>query len=233
MTTELDKVSDEFPVEIVPTARLKPHPRNYRAHPDDEVEHLMASVREHGLYRNVVIARDDTILAGHGVVAAMRRLGRETIAVRRLDLDPEDPRAVKVLVADNTIAHLAVVDDRALSELLREIKDSTAEGLLGTGYDDMMLANLVFVTRPEGEITDLDRAAQWVGMPEYDAEGVELKVTVHFRSEQDRAEFARLLGLSLSESRSASTWWPPLERKDDVQSVRFVESGEPEAAVAS
>src|SRR2546430_11899104 len=126
---------------VVPIDMLKPHPRNYRKHPDDELEHIMESIRTHGFYRNIVLAKDGkTILAGHGVVEAARRLGYKEIPAILIDYEPDDPHALKVLVSDNEIAHLAESNDRALTELLREV--ANAGDLLGTGYDEMMLANL-------------------------------------------------------------------------------------------
>ena len=56
-----------YPVEQFSPDQLKPHPRNYRDHPQDQIDHLIQSIRENGFYRNVVVANDNTILAGHGV----------------------------------------------------------------------------------------------------------------------------------------------------------------------
>jgi ParB-like chromosome segregation protein Spo0J len=70
----------ELELETVRLDSLKPHSKNYHYHPDDEIEHIMESVKEHGVYRNIVVAREGTILAGHGVVEAMRRLGIETVS---------------------------------------------------------------------------------------------------------------------------------------------------------
>jgi ParB-like chromosome segregation protein Spo0J len=208
-----------FDVEIVPISSVRPHPRNYRVHPDDQIAHLIESIKENGLYRNIVVARDGTILSGHGVTQAAKKMGLESIPVVRLDLDPSEPRALKVLAGDNEIGHLAEIDDRLLSEILKEVKDSDIEGLLGTGYDEAMLANLVFVTRPESEIQDMDEAAAWVGMPEYEQTQEALKITVSFRNENDRAEFARILNINITE-KTRSSWWPDKE-KDDVSSVKF------------
>ena len=47
-----------FTVEVVDAATLKPHPRNYKAHPDDQLEHIGALLREHGFFKNVVAARE-------------------------------------------------------------------------------------------------------------------------------------------------------------------------------
>ena len=83
--------------ETVPLDSLQDHPRNYREHPDDQLEHLIASIKEQGFYKNVAVARDGTILAGHGVVKAARKMGLEEIPVVRLDLEPDDPKALKLL----------------------------------------------------------------------------------------------------------------------------------------
>src|SRR5262245_55372260 len=83
-----------FETVIVEIATLKRHPKNYREHPPEQIEHLKRSIREHGFYRNVVVARDDTILAGHGVVAAARHLGLKTMPVIRLAIDPDTPAAL-------------------------------------------------------------------------------------------------------------------------------------------
>lgn len=205
-----------FPVEVVAISSLKPHPRNYKAHPQDQIEHLTASIRAHGLYRNIVIARDDTILAGHGVVQAARATGITDVPALRLDLDPHDPRALKVLAGDNEVMHLGENDDRALSELLKEVMRDDPTGLLGTGYDEMMLANLVMVTRPASEIADFDEAAQWAGMPEYENADAALKVIISFRSETDRAAYVEQTHLRI-DKREAKTWttrWPWTDRED-------------------
>ena len=228
-TARKQSVSVSFTPEDVALDDLKPHPRNYQQHPEDELAHIMESIKTHGFYRNVVIARDGTILAGHGVTEAARKLGYTSIPAIRVDYAPDDPRALKLLAGDNEIRHLAEVDDRALTELLRELAElDDLNGLLGTGYDEMMLANLVMVTRPATEIGDLDAAAQWVGMPEYDERGDEkIQLLVNFATEDDRTEFYHLLGLTSDavQSRGAvkSIWWPKPQGRSDLTSLRFTD----------
>jgi hypothetical protein len=130
---------------------------------------------------------------------------------------------LKVLTGDNEISHLSEKNDRLLTELLKEIKDNAEDGLLGTGYDEMMLANLLFVTRPESEISDINEAKEWVGMPEYQEGQETIKIVVSFRNETDRDNFITLIGnpsLSGRNGQTWSLWWPPKE-KDDLSSVRF------------
>lgn len=224
----IQEKAPSFKIEIVPIASLTPHERNYQTHPDDEIEHIIASLKTHGFYRNVVTAQNGTILAGHGVVEASKRLGYTHVPIIRTAYTPDDPYALKLLAGDNEIGHLAERDDRALTELLKELKDM--DELLGTGYDEAMLANLTFVTRPASEIEDLDAAAQWVGMPEYDADGDgRIQIIVNFATEEDRKEFCQLLGLEASkiakEGAGKSIWWPKQE-KHDLASLHFTEREE-------
>lgn len=213
----------EFNTEAVAIAELRDHPRNYRAHPDDQLEHIIESIKEHGFYRNIVVTQDGTILAGHGVVKAARKMGLAEVPVIRLDVDPNSARALKVLTGDNEISHLGEIDDRLLSELLKEVKDIDLTGLLGTGYDEMMLANLIMVTRPANEIRDFNAAAAWVGMPGYDEGDERIKLIVSFRNEQDRKKFMEIINVPKPISTNGDTWsaWWPAKDRDDLSSVRF------------
>jgi ParB-like nuclease domain len=204
----------EMRIEMIAIDRLHPHPQNYRDHPTDQIEHIMQSIIEHGVYRNIVIANDDTILAGHGVWEASRRLELDMVPVHRLDLAPDDPQAIKVLVADNELARFADNDDRALADLLKQIRDDTTFGLVGTGYDDAMLANLVMISRPASEIADLDAAEHWVGMPDYE-EGANLtQLTITFPNEVERERFCHDYDVEI-DRKLATRWvtrWPWTER---------------------
>lgn len=210
--------------EMMSLGELKPHPRNYREHPDDQVEHLVQSIREHGLYRAIVATADGTILVGHGIVKAASKLGIAQVPVLKLNLDPKDPRALKLLAGDNESGHLAEVDDRRLSELLKEVLDSDIEGkLLGTGYDPSMLAGLVMVTRPATEIQGFNEAAEWVGMPEYQPGETSIQLVVTFKTEDDRKAFTDKVGLRVDKivRRTWSARWP-FTVHEDASSLRFV-----------
>lgn len=211
------------PTEMVAIADLRPHPKNYRNHPEEQVRHIAASIRQHGFYRNVVVARDGTILAGHGVVLAARTSKLTHVPVIRVALEHDDPRALKILASDNELGRFAEDDDRKLTELLREIKELDEESLLGTGYDEKQLAALVMVTRPASEIADIDEAAEWVGMPEYhEKDGERFQLVVTFESEAERQRFVREKDITVIKTVGA-TWsarWPAVE-KEDASSLRF------------
>lgn len=217
-----------FPTTEMKLSELRDHPKNYRQHTEDQLAHIKASLTGSGVYRNVVVAKDGTILAGHGVIKAAHQLGMESFPVIQLPLDYDSPDALKVLTGDNEIARMAMQDDRALTELLKEITDkSSIEGLLGTGYDGNMLAALAMVSRPKSEINDIDEAKEWTGMPEFEPQFIPWKLSLCFETEEERKEMIDKLGVIINNGngKTASGWYPP-RPIDDVKSVRFEEEVE-------
>jgi len=206
--------------KLVAVAKLKPHPRNYRGHPQDQVDHIKASIAEHGCYRNIVTAGDWTVLAGHGVVEACSQLGVKKAPVVRLDIEADSPQALKLLTGDNAISGLAMDDDRALTDILKEL--SKEDDLLGTGFNDEQLAALLMVTRTAAEIADYDAAAEWVGMPDYDAGTEVFRLVVSFITQDDRERFVNEGSIEI-DKRSEAVWstrWPWTER-EDLASLKF------------
>lgn len=214
---------DELEAFRVDPAELDDHPRNYREHPDEQVSHIAASLKAFGVYRNVVVSKDNVILAGHGVVKAARAIGLEKIPVRRVDLHSDDPAALKILAGDNELGRFAEQDDRALTEMLKEIADFTDDGLVGTGYDSAMLANLVFTTRTASEIANRNEASEWAGMPSYEPGDDKPKLVLAFDDPADRDELIEQLGIIVSK-KLRGTWsapYPPRE-KEALAANRFV-----------
>lgn len=222
--------------EQVAVEELKPHPRNYKQHPDDQLDHIIASINETGFYRNIVIAEDGTILAGHGVVQAAKKMGMATVPAIRLPLAPDDPRAIKVMVGDNEIGKLAEVNDWQLLDLLSDLGDLDL-GLLGSGFDENMLNGLSYLTSPpdRDQVSKQAIAEQeWAdaGITDYDPSHAHPKVTITFDTEEDRVEFMAQLGVKVTMSKARtnviSFVWPLLETQNDYNSVGFesaVENG--------
>ena len=122
----------------VETQHLRPHPRNAR---NGDIEAIAESLRVNGQYRPIVLAADGTILAGNHTYMAAMSLGWDKIAAVRVDVAPESPEAIRIMLADNRTADLGNYDDGLLAELLANLDE--AEGLMGTGYDDNDLAELL------------------------------------------------------------------------------------------
>ena len=216
--------ADDFRLEVVPLADLHEHPRNYQEHPEDQIAALTTSLLKHGWFKNVVVSYWEdsyTILAGHGISKAARRLELSSAPCRIYDIDPFSGPALEILITDNETPGMAQRDDRALTENLKFIHDAPDASLEGTGFDEMKLANLVAVTRPLGEIKSFNAAAHWVGMPDYEPEDEPLKLTVSFANEEDREAFFQKLEITdervtkpAGRLKSASMWWPVRERED-------------------
>lgn len=230
--TDLERITELIPEEIVPVANLKDHPRNYVEHPPDEIAHIKASIKENSIYKNIVIAEDDTILAGHGVTQACKELGIKEVPVRRLPFPYDHPRALKVLAGDNEIRHLAEIDDRALTNILKDVGFNDPTALMGTGYDEMMVANLDAVTRPPDEIRPHNETDHWVGLPDYEAAKVPFKVIIQCETDEDRQEFLEMIGAkddpsyTMVQTRVAiSMWWPLRTVKADRKNAAWEEEG--------
>jgi hypothetical protein len=206
-----------YPTETVDVSSLTPHPKNYQTHPPDQMRHLMASIKEHGFYRNVVVANDSTILAGHGVVEASKKLKLKSIPVIRMNVKFDDPAAMKVLAGDNEISHLADIDDKSLIDLLNTLND--VSDLLGTGHDEDTLNGLLQKADPSSFIAD-----QWVGMPEFESDDLRpfRQILISFKCQEDVNTFASLLGQLITDV-TRSVWYPEIKNENTKDTVYVVE----------
>ncbi len=117
-------------IEQLAITALRPYERNSRTHSKDQINKVAASIKEFGFTNPVLIADDNTIIAGHGRVEAAKQLGLETVPVLRLaHLTPEQIKAY--VIADNALAELAGWDN---SLLIGELED-----LQLTGFDITLL----------------------------------------------------------------------------------------------
>lgn len=90
----------------VPTADLVPYSRNARTHDDKQLAIIERSLQTFGFTNPVLIDAANTIVAGHGRVAAAKRMGLTHVPAIRIEgLTPDQLRAYRL--ADNRIAELA------------------------------------------------------------------------------------------------------------------------------
>jgi hypothetical protein len=153
-------------------------------------------------------------------------MGKKRVPVIRLPLDPNDVKALAVLTSDNEISNLAEVDDRQLTELLKDLLDINGEGgLLGTGFDEIQLAGLTYITRPKHEIGNKDIAKEWVGMPEYVPEDKVYSLNIRFETESERNELMELIGATLVNKKIGESWaiWWPEKTRRDPSAINFLD----------
>ena len=82
---------------------LRPYAGNARTHSKRQIRQIEDSIRRFGFTNPVLVADDDTILAGHGRVMAARNIGMTRVPTVRLShLNAEERRAY--VLADNKLA---------------------------------------------------------------------------------------------------------------------------------
>jgi len=113
-------------IEKISVDKLIPYARNARTHSDEQVAQIAASIREFGFNNPILIADDNTIIAGHGRVMAARKLGLTDAPCIRLSHLSETQRKAYIL-ADNKLALNAGWENSLLSVELEE--------LIGSGFD--------------------------------------------------------------------------------------------------
>jgi len=136
-------------IEHWPIDKLLPYVRNARQHSDEQIAQIAASIAEFGFVNPILTGADGVLVAGHGRLAAARKLGLPTVPVVVLDhLTPTQRRAL--VLADNRLAELATWDDALLRIELEGLQDDGFDLDL-TGFDADALAELLADEEPQIE----------------------------------------------------------------------------------
>ena len=130
-------------------AELIPFARNSRTHSDEQVAQIAASIREFGWTNPILIDGANGIIAGHGRLAAARKLGIAEVPVVVLDhLTDAQKRAL--VIADNKLALNAGWDFELLENEVRGLDDDGFDLAL-LGFDDAELIKMLSEVEP-GEL---------------------------------------------------------------------------------
>jgi DNA modification methylase len=142
-----------------PIKLLKPDPANPRRHSKKQIRQIAASIKAFGFNVPILIDRDNSVICGHGRLAACCELGWTEVPTLRLDhLTPAQARAF--MIADNRLSEIAVWDDRLLAQQLKNLS------LLGldfnievTGFEmaeiDLRIASLEDLAEHDGDPADV------------------------------------------------------------------------------
>lgn len=139
-------------IETVPTASLKPNPRNARTHSKKQISQISASIQRYGWLVPIIADDANMIAAGHGRWLAAKELCmREVPIIRAKFVSDADRRAFAL--ADNRIASLSGWDEDLLAEELSELfEDGYEIELTGFGAGDIDFA---LVTTDERELNEI------------------------------------------------------------------------------
>jgi len=131
-------------ISRVALTRIVPDPANARSHNAANLDAIEASLRRFGQAEPLVVqAGTLRLIAGHGRLEAMRKLGWTEADVVELEVEGIDAAALSIAL--NRTAELADWDEPALARILAALQDEDA--LLGTGYTDGEVATLLAAAR--------------------------------------------------------------------------------------
>lgn len=128
-------------IEHIDPKELKPHPQNSRVHADEQIQQIVASIRQFGFNSTITIDEDNVILAGHGRTLAAIAAGLEAVpCIRRAGLTDLEKRAF--IIADNQIGLNSEWDDEVLQAELAALVEEGDLDLHEFGIDPGALAEL-------------------------------------------------------------------------------------------
>jgi ParB-like chromosome segregation protein Spo0J len=89
---------------------LKPDPRNPRVHTEKQVRQIDQSIESFGFNVPLLIDDQQQVIAGHGRLKAVRKLGWDTVPAIRLNHLTESQR-MAFLIADNRLTENSSRDE--------------------------------------------------------------------------------------------------------------------------
>jgi DNA modification methylase len=126
-------------IRITPVDQLIPYARNARTHSDEQVAQIAASIAEFGFTNPILTDGERGVIAGHGRLAAARKLGLKEVPVIELGY-LSDAQKKAYILADNRLAMNAGWDDELLKLELAELKDADFDlDLMGFTDDELDL----------------------------------------------------------------------------------------------
>lgn len=130
----------EMQYYLADVSELIPYVRNARTHSEAQVAQIAASIREFGFLSPILVAEDNTILAGHGRLAAAQKLGLKKVpCVKENHLTETQKRAY--IIADNKLSLNAGWDNELLAVELSELEGADFNLDL-LGFDEVELSSI-------------------------------------------------------------------------------------------
>jgi hypothetical protein len=181
--------------------QLLANPLNWRIHPKHQQDAMSGVLQEIGWVQSVIVNRTTgNLVDGHMRVSLALREELASIPVVYVELSPDEEATV--LATLDPLGAAAVTDKEKLAELLQDVSVRSKD-------------LEIFLSRiGSGDGMDRQqRMAEWVGMPEFEQQDKtsEFELVVHFAGEQQREQFAALVGQSIT-AKTNSIWFPAEER---------------------
>jgi DNA modification methylase len=148
VATEIANLLPALAVERVPPRRLASARRNARRHSKRQIAQVAASIREFGFLVPIIVDEANTVIAGHGRLAAAELLDLAEVPIVRIEhLTEAQKRAYRL--ADNRLAELSDWDQEILALELGELDELELEfDLEITGFDTVDVDRLTESPKP-------------------------------------------------------------------------------------
>lgn len=228
--------------ELLPLDRLLPDARNPKRHDPESIKTLASQIQAVGFTNPCLVDEKTRILcAGHRRRLALHWL-RENNFSEPAGVNPgwlvpcrvgtwSDLQALQVLVGDNEDPARIHFDQTALTALISDLAAIGPEAVIGAGYDEARLQELIdglgegVGTPSYGTGAGVDPQAEWEGMPEFVQEDKTAFRTlyVHFGDQEAVEEFMDLIGQSFSPD--AKYIWHPKQEREDFMAFRYAGAG--------
>jgi len=135
-------------------SELIPYINNSRTHSEEQITQIVSSIKEFGFTNPILIDKDNSIIAGHGRLQAVKRLGYEEVPCILISgLTKTQIKAL--IIADNQLALNAGWDLEKLSVEIEGLEEDKFDLSL-LGFEEDFLKDLLFKEN-EG-LTDEDAA---------------------------------------------------------------------------
>jgi hypothetical protein len=164
-TVQTGAVPGSLKIEYRPLESLILFARNPRAHSEEQIAQIAASIKEFGFTNPILLDGENGVIAGHGRLAAARVLGLHKVPCIELGhLTPAQKRSY--LIADNKIAQNSGWNDEFLRLELTDLKELGANLEL-LGFDPMEIADITLGKKASGyRVSARLMNAMYFGVPQ-------------------------------------------------------------------
>ena len=122
-------------------SELIPYINNSRTHSEEQITQIVSSIKEFGFTNPILIGEDNSIIAGHGRLQAVKRLGLEEVPC--ITISGLTKTQIKALIiADNQLALNAGWDLEKLSVEIEGLEDDKFDISI-LGFEDKFLNDLM------------------------------------------------------------------------------------------
>jgi DNA modification methylase len=142
-------------------SELIPYINNSRTHSEEQITQLISSIKEFGFTNPILLAPDNSIIAGHGRLQAVKRLGHEEVPC--IIVQGLTKTQIKALIiADNQLALNAGWDLEKLSVEIEGLKDEDFNIDI-LGFEDDFIKDLL--AKENNGLTDEDAVPEILENP--------------------------------------------------------------------